>query len=326
VIQRWLLESENSVANMSDQENDSESLDAAGPEGMQILRGKGSEFWFGSVVGLSTKGLDPGCNTSHVADWELVRMFGERKHNKGYCYDTARSEKVRLRAQELYMPVYQEDRLPHDSYIRESFAQEIVSEICHDHRMHWVHYAEDKWYRRKTTFDRRCPVQYYKPAEEGNTYETAIRERLALEIEDDENDLKITIEEHAHAVDELKAHKDARSGGTLEVEIELRAGIEKEILGLQRSLEHGKCDLSFTHKYLEMYETSPPNPVMVSHYRNEIADSEHVISEAEGKLKEALTRIDKLDEPYNAAKRREAGLKASVETKYCCLETRRKSK
>jgi hypothetical protein len=326
VIQHWLLESESSVANMSDQENDSESLDATGPQGMQILRGKGSEFWFGSVVGLSTKGLDLGRDTSHVVDWELVRMFGERKHNKGYCYDTARSEKVRLRARELYMPVYQENWLPYESYIRESFARAIVSEICHDHRMNWARFAEDTWYRRKTTFDRGCPVQYYEPAEEGNTYETAMKGRLALEIEDDENDLKITIEEHAHAVDELKAHEDARSGGTTEIEIEFRTGIEREILGLRRSLAHDKCDLSFAHKYLEMYETGPLNPVMLSHYRSEIADIEHVINEAEAKLKEALARIDKLDEPYNAAKRREADLKAAVETKRCCLEMRRKSK
>jgi hypothetical protein len=62
-------------------------------------------------------------------------MFGERKHNKGYCYNTTRSWKVMQHARELYMPVCQEDRLPHDAYIRESFVRAIVSEICHDHRM-----------------------------------------------------------------------------------------------------------------------------------------------------------------------------------------------
>jgi hypothetical protein len=120
---------------MTDHDNDSESMDAPGNEETQILRGKGNEFWFGSVVGLLTKGLDPGRDTFHVADWELVRMFGERKYNKGYCFDNTRSEKVRRSAQELYMPIYQEDRLPHNSYIRESFARAIVSKICHDHRM-----------------------------------------------------------------------------------------------------------------------------------------------------------------------------------------------
>jgi hypothetical protein len=41
------------------------------------------------------------------------------------------------------VPVYQEDRLPLDSYIRESSARAIVPEICHDHRMNWARYAED---------------------------------------------------------------------------------------------------------------------------------------------------------------------------------------
>jgi hypothetical protein len=297
-----------------------------GPKGMQILRGKGSEFWFGSVVGLSTKRLNLGRDTSHIADWELVRMFGERKHNKGYCYDTARSKKVRLRTWELYMPLYQENMLPHDSYIRESFARAIVSEIYHNHHMNWARYVEDTWYRQKTTFDRGCLVQYYKPVEEGNTYDSTMRRRLALEIEDDKNNLKNSVEEHAHAVDEPNRHEDVRCGGTSEAEIEFRARIEREILGLWRSLEHGKCDLSFGHKYLDMNESSPPNPVMVSHYRHEIVDVELVINEAKEKLQKALVRLDKLDEPYNAAKKRESNLKVVVQTKRCCLETSRKSK
>jgi hypothetical protein len=33
-----------------------------------------------------------------------------------------------------------------------------------------------------------------------------------------------------------------------------------------------------------MYEIGPPNPVMVSHYRNEILEAELVISEVEEKL------------------------------------------
>jgi hypothetical protein len=218
---------------------------ATGTEETQVLRGKGSEFWFRSIVGLSMKGLDPGRDTSHVADWELVRMFGERKYNKGYCFHNARSEKVRRRARELYMPVYQEDRLSHDSYIRESFERVIVSEICHDHRINWARYAEDTWYQRKTTFDRGYPVQYYNPIVEGNSYESAMRGRLALEIEADEKDLKNIAEEHTRAVDELSAYEDARCGGTLEEDIEFRAGIERELLGLQKSLKHGKCDLSF---------------------------------------------------------------------------------
>jgi hypothetical protein len=60
------------------------------------------------------------------------------------------------------MPVYQEDRLLHNSYIRKSFTRAIISEICHDHRMNWAHYAEGTWNRQKTTFDRGCPIQYYK--------------------------------------------------------------------------------------------------------------------------------------------------------------------
>jgi hypothetical protein len=91
---------------MTDQENGSESMDVAENVGMQIERGKGNEYWFGAVVGLSTKGLDPGRDTSHVTDLELIRMYGERKHNKGYCFDTARSSKVRQCARELYMPSY----------------------------------------------------------------------------------------------------------------------------------------------------------------------------------------------------------------------------
>jgi hypothetical protein len=53
---------------MTNQDIDSESMVAIDIGSAEILRGKGSEHWFGSVVGLSTRSLDPGRNTSHVAD------------------------------------------------------------------------------------------------------------------------------------------------------------------------------------------------------------------------------------------------------------------
>jgi hypothetical protein len=311
---------------MTDQENGSESMDVAENVGMQIERGKGNEYWFGAVVGLSTKGLDPGRDTSHVADSELIHMYGERKHNKGYCFDTARSSKVRQRARELYMLVYQEDRLPHDSYIRESFARVIISEICHKHRMNWTRYAENTWNRRKTTFDRGCPVQYYKTAKEASTFDSVMKVRLAAEIEEDENDLKNTVKEHKHAVHELCVLEDARHSGSTDADIELRARIQREVLELQRSLEHGKCDLSFSHRYLEMYEGGPSNPEMVTHYRNEIADGEVAIKEVEVQLQEALCRLDMVDEPYNLAKRREGELRLAVQTKRNNQEKSRQSK
>jgi hypothetical protein len=75
-----------------------------------------------------------------------------------------------------------------------------------------------------------------------------------------------------------------------------------------------------------MYEGGPPNPVMVSHYRHEISEAKLVISKAKGKLQEALAKLDKLDEPYNAPKRRESNVKVAVETKRTYLDKNRKSK
>jgi hypothetical protein len=53
---------------MIDLDIDSESMDATEVERPEILRRKGSEYWFGFVVGLPTKGLDPGRGTSHIVD------------------------------------------------------------------------------------------------------------------------------------------------------------------------------------------------------------------------------------------------------------------
>jgi hypothetical protein len=106
VVQKSLVELHTTGARMTDPDIDSESMAATEIGRAKIPRAKGSEHWIGFVVGLPTRGLDPGRDTSHVGDWELIRMFGERKHTKGYCFAAARSEKVRRRAEELYMPVY----------------------------------------------------------------------------------------------------------------------------------------------------------------------------------------------------------------------------
>jgi hypothetical protein len=311
---------------MTDRNIDSESMVVTEIGSAEILRGKGSKHWFGSVVGLSTRGLDPGWDTSHVVDWEVVRMFREQKYNKGYCFAAARSEKVKRRAEELYMPVYQEDKLPFDLYIRESFARAIVSEICHDDRMNWARYAEDMWNRKKRTFDRGCPTQYFKSLEVGNTYAAVLKEGLKVKLEEEELELKSIVEDHERAIEEVNKLHEARTTGMTEADILFKAGIKKEILTLRRSLDHGKCDLEYAKKYMEIYKSGPPNPVMVMHYQNEIADTEQIISETEVKLKEAVLRLEMLDEPYKSAKLREYELKLTVEVKSDTLEKNRVSK
>jgi hypothetical protein len=247
-------------------------------------------------------------------------MFRERKHNKGYCFAVARSKKVKWRAEEFYMPVYQEDRLPFDSYIHESFARAIVSKICHDHHMNWARYVDDTWNRRKRTFDRGCPTQYFKSLEVGNTYVAVLKERLTVKLEEEELDLKSTVEDHKRAVEEVNKLHEARTTGMTEADILFKAGIQKEILTLHQSLDHGKCNLEYGKKYLEIYESGPPNPIMVMHYQNEIADTEQIISDTKVKLKEAVVRLEMLDEPFESTKLREYELKLVVEVKSDTLE------
>ena len=106
-------------------------------------------------------------------------MFGERKHNEGYYYTAAKSEKVERCVIES---VYQEAHLPHDAYTRESFARAIVLEICHKNQMNWEQYVEDMWNRKKKNFDREGPTQYYKTIEDGDTFEVILKKRLPMEM------------------------------------------------------------------------------------------------------------------------------------------------
>jgi hypothetical protein len=62
-------------------------------------------------AGLPRTGLDPEKDTIHFSDKELLRMFGEKVPNRGYCYKNAVVEKVTTLAEELYMPIYQVDSL-----------------------------------------------------------------------------------------------------------------------------------------------------------------------------------------------------------------------
>jgi hypothetical protein len=60
VVHKSLIEFHTTGARMMDWDIDSESMVATERGSAEILRGKGTEHWFGSVVGLPTRGLDPG--------------------------------------------------------------------------------------------------------------------------------------------------------------------------------------------------------------------------------------------------------------------------
>jgi hypothetical protein len=138
--------------------------------------------------------------------------------------------------------------------------------------------------------------------------------------------LKSTVEDHKRAVEEVNKLHEARTTGMTEADILFKAGIQKEILAHRRSLDYGKCNLEYAKKYMEIYESGPPNPVMVMHYQNEIADTKQIISDTEVKLKEAVLRLEMLDEPYESTKLREFESKLAVEVKSDTLEKNQVSK
>jgi hypothetical protein len=191
--------------------------------------------------------------------------------------------------------------------------------------MNWARYAEDTWSRRKRTFNRGCPTQCFRSLEVGDTYAAVLKERLTRKLEEEELGLRTTVEDHERAVEEVNKLHEARTTGMTEADILFRAGIQREVLALRWSLDHGKCDLEYGKKYLEIYESGPSNPAMVVHYQNEIADVEQIISDVEVKLKEAVVRFEILDEPFESAKLREYKSKVAVEVKSDAVEKNRDS-
>jgi hypothetical protein len=163
-----------------------ECIDTHGPE---TAPKKGDELWFQIEAGLPRAGLDPEKDTTHVSDEELLRMFGEKVPNKGYCYRNAAMKKVTSLAEELYMPIYQVDTLP-EQFIPESFARALVSEVSHCMPMNWARYAEGVWGRKKgdAAEQRRhmaTPTIKYNPTASQVTYVTRILDRVKAKYRED---------------------------------------------------------------------------------------------------------------------------------------------
>jgi hypothetical protein len=111
---------------------------------------RGDKMWFRVVVGLPYQGLDPSRDCNHVGDWELETMFGPKKPTRGYDYTDVQLDKIKVRVEQLFLSVYQIDKLPLDGYIPESFARAVQSEICRGYPMNWARFAEERWKQKKS--------------------------------------------------------------------------------------------------------------------------------------------------------------------------------
>jgi hypothetical protein len=121
---------------------------------------RGDKMWFRVVVGLPYQGLDPSMDCNHVGNRELEAMFGGKKPNREYVYTNARLQKVKIRVEELYLPMYQVDRLPVDCCIPESFTRAIQSEVCRGFPMNLARFSEERWKRKKSVHEDES-IQYY---------------------------------------------------------------------------------------------------------------------------------------------------------------------
>ena len=70
-------------------------------------------------------------------------MFGGKKPNREYIYTDVGLQKVKIWIEELYLPMYQVDKLPIDCFIPESFVRAIQSEVYRRFSMNWACFVEE---------------------------------------------------------------------------------------------------------------------------------------------------------------------------------------
>jgi hypothetical protein len=142
---------------------------------------RGDEMWFWVVVGLPYQGLDPSRDCNHMGNWELEAMFGPKKPMRGYVYFDAGLDKIKVRVEQLFLPMYQVDKLPLDGCIPESFARAVQSKICRGFPMNWARFAEKRSKRKKSIHEEES-IQYYVKLGD-QTRDKFILDRLMVEFE-----------------------------------------------------------------------------------------------------------------------------------------------
>ena len=104
----------------------------------------GSEDWFRDLVGLPNWGIDPLKDINHVRNDDLLEIFGDKVAKKGYSCLSCKSDAIKRRIEQLYRVVLQQQHLPKEGFIPESFARAIVSEVLHYTSIDWAQEAMSK--------------------------------------------------------------------------------------------------------------------------------------------------------------------------------------
>jgi hypothetical protein len=249
-----------------------------GPEEDATLRWekkKGSEFWFGFVVGLPRAGIDPEKDTSHVSDEEVVNVFGPKFRHFGYKYKEAKVERIKLRIRELYKAIYQAPTFPAE-YITESFARAIISEVCHMMPMNWARFAESAWLRKKgdISIHQNAATVVFQPAPNSRTYDEVILQRLKHERTLMETELKRTSENLENARACLR--RECEPGLEL---IEERARRDGEVLNAKLGLEMAQSQKKYAGLFKEMAMASSWNKGAIPKYEEMEAREDCAIKE-----------------------------------------------
>ena len=68
---------------------------------------------------------DPSWDCNHILDEKVIAIFGAKLKCRGYQYSKAKAEDVKARFEELYLVVYQSQKMPRDGYVIESFVKAV---------------------------------------------------------------------------------------------------------------------------------------------------------------------------------------------------------
>ena len=230
----------------------------------------GSDGYFAREIGLPSAGLDPGRDCNHVSDEFLFHIFGAKEWHKGYNYRNSKSLRVRERCRELYLPIWQTTQMPKLSFVPESFARGVVSEVCFNFPMNWARYAEDRWNGQRPEPGQTPPILYEGPSR-GNGYFEMIVKRY-------EGDLQASVVEHEAAV---LAHGRAKELHNTLVASQRRplTGSERdkasaELIRLKEVLESSNKQLEELKRELKSLIDEHGNSAVVTWHEEEIRNEE----------------------------------------------------
>jgi hypothetical protein len=155
---------------------------------------EGSWRWFRDVVGLPAQGLLPSPNMGKIyaSKKECEKLWGKRKSNNGFRYNTHDDESLKTRIETLIRQVYQRKQTP-NSDINLTFAMGVIAERK-GFKINWAKYAEYV-HRRKRSFS---PLPEYRSSSSSHDMEKEEEEE-----EDDDEEEK----------DEEEKEKDGSADG-----------------------------------------------------------------------------------------------------------------